>query len=477
MRRIVFVLYCCVGYCFTAPAQDLTKDTSLGRQVYEFVEGNMGFYHHPEIEAYVSKLGQKLVSHLGDPLFPFSFYLVDSPEPNAFASPGGRVFLTRGLLALPITEDELACVMAHEIIHSQNRHYISRKRSLILGGLIALPGLLIESIFQGPAGQVVASPFTGAGALINAQYSQGDELEADRQGVGLAATAGYNPSSLATILKRMEQEREFLTGEEEKKSYLSTHPYTPKRVKQIREEAVKKAPNKVPPLLTASAFLQQFDGLPMGPNPGYGFVKGNTLFCPQFPLQVDSLPGWSYAFSPSSVGLVADKDDALLIMEAGRDSTMAATYLSRVETQIRKMTLKTPNTRNDILWEGHAGGMIEYEADIRGKTVHVQIFAIDYTGKLLTMLAACYLEKKKELDQVLATVKPLRIADMPDAEQQLLKASAATGGETATAFATRMGASAEIKTICLINDRSPGEILKEGEIIKWILRIPFRFRQ
>jgi predicted Zn-dependent protease len=366
--------------------------------------------------------------------------------------------------------------MAHEIIHTQNRHYISRKRSLILGSIVALPGLLIEGIFKGPVGKALASPFTGAGALINAQYSQGDEMEADKQGVGLAAVAGYNAGSLATVLKRLEQEKELRTGEEEKKSYLGTHPYTPKRVKQIRVEAGKQKQNDVPTILSPAAFLQQFDGLPLGPNPAYGFIRGGKIYCPQFPLRVDSLPGWTLAFTPGSVGLVSEKNDALLILESVQDTISSADYLSQLETEIRRISFRSPDSRNDIRWESYSGGMIEYGIDIGGKAVYIQIFTIDYRGKLLNMLAAGYLEKKAALDKVLATVKPLEMADLPDAEELLLKASAARAGESVSGFANRMGAPAETRMISLLNDKSPEEILQEGDILKWIQRKPFVFR-
>jgi predicted Zn-dependent protease len=476
MIRIAHLMFCFFSLPISVFAQDISKDTALGRDVYAFVEDNMGFYRQPEMEAYVSALGNKLVSHLADPLFRFSFHIVDSPEPNAFAAPGGRVFMTRGLLALPIAEDELACVLAHEIIHTQNRHYINRKRSLILGSIIALPGLVIEGIFKGPVGRAIASPFTGAGALINAQYSQGDEMEADKQGIGLAAVTGYNPGSLATILKRLEQEKELRTGDEEKKSYLGSHPYTPKRVRQIREEAGKQQINNIPSILSPTAFLQQFDGLPLGTNPAHGYTRDRKIYCPQFPLRLDSLEGWTPAFTPMSVALVSEKNDALLILEKVQDTISSAVYLSRFESEIRRISLKLPDSRHDIRWETYSGGMIEYRIDNGHDAMYIQIFAIDYRGKILNMVVAGAHEKKDALDRVLATVKPLEISDLPEAEVLVLKTSPARAGESVSAFARRMGAPAENRMISLLNDRSPEEILQEGAILKWIQRIPFVFK-
>jgi predicted Zn-dependent protease len=247
-------------------------------------------------------------------------------------------------------------------------------------------------------------------------------------------------------------------------------------VKQIREEAGKQKQNNIPALLSPAAFRQQFDGLPLGPNPAYGFIRAGKIYCPQIPLRLDSLPGWTRACTPGSVGLVAEKDDALLILESIPDTISSAVYLSQMETEIRRISLRSPDSRNDIRWEAYSGGMIEYNIEIGGNAVYIQIFTIDYQGKLLNMMAAGYLEKKAELDQVLATVKPLAMADFPDAEELLLKASAARAGESVSGFANRMGASAETRMISLLNDKSPEEILQEGDILKWIQRKPFVFR-
>lgn len=459
-----------------ASAQDAQKDTTLGRQVYEMIESTMGIYDHPRVQAYVDAVGQRLVSHLAGPRFPFRFYLVDSPEPNAFAAPGGRIFLTRGMLSLPLREDELACIIAHEIIHTHNRHYLNRRRGGILGSIFALPGLILGGILPGKLGEAVSSPFINAGAMINAQYSQSDEREADREGVGLAAAAGYRPASLADILKRLERMQELRTGEREKKSYLSTHPYTPKRVTQIRQAAAKLPVNPAPLVSDPADFVSIFDGLPLGPNPEFGFIKDSTLYCAQFPLRVDSLPGWEYACTATAVGLVSPKQDALLILESGRDTLAAKIYLQRITEEIRRYSAIAPASSHEISWEGYPGGMIEYEIDSRGRTLQLRIFAIDYEGRLFRMIAGGYLDQIDEINRVLATVRPLKRLHFPAGEQVLLKVANAKAGETMETFSARVGSTGELTTNSLINDKSGAGTLSAGETIKFLLRTPYLFR-
>ena len=90
---------------FSTSAQNVTQDIELGKEGYDMVKQQMGFYEFEPLEDLITGIGEKLEAQLEKPLFDYEFYLVDSPEPNAFAIPGGKVFVTRGLLALPLSED------------------------------------------------------------------------------------------------------------------------------------------------------------------------------------------------------------------------------------------------------------------------------------------------------------------------------------------------------------------------------------
>ena len=107
-------------------AQDVSLDKKLGAENALMVEQEMGIYHHDSLYRLVNAVGKKLVSRLTKNQFEFKFFLVDSPEPNAFALPGGYIYVTRGILPIINTEDELAGVMAHEIIHVMQRHSVKQ---------------------------------------------------------------------------------------------------------------------------------------------------------------------------------------------------------------------------------------------------------------------------------------------------------------------------------------------------------------
>ena len=139
----------------------------------------MGLYQHDSLSRLVNAIGQKLVSRLKNNPFEFKFFLADSPEPNAFALPGGYVYVTRGILPLVQTEDELAGIMAHEIIHVTERHSVKHMRRGLLGGVLQLPGNLINTVTRTQIGNILTTPIALTSKVFIAKYSRGQEREAD----------------------------------------------------------------------------------------------------------------------------------------------------------------------------------------------------------------------------------------------------------------------------------------------------------
>ena len=185
----------CLCLLLSAPsirAQDVSLDKKLGAENAARIEQEMGFYHHDSLTHLINFVGQKLVARLQTNPFEYRFFLVDSPEPNAFALPGGYVYVTRGILAILQTEDELAGVMAHEIIHVAQRHSVKQMRKGILPKILTLPGNVINKVTGTGIGNVLNVPIgITAGAAI-ARYSRNHEAESDAFGIQLAASAGYH---------------------------------------------------------------------------------------------------------------------------------------------------------------------------------------------------------------------------------------------------------------------------------------------
>ncbi len=156
-------------------------------------------------------------------------------EPNAFALPGGYIYVSRGLLSLVNDEAELACVIGHEMIHVTKRHSVKQMKKSIFPAILHIPGAVV-GLFNQDLGRIINTPVSFGSELFLSNYSRKQETESDELGIKIASQAGYDPSRLTVILDNLAKDVALLTGEEEKKSYFSTHPITPKRIERIEKE-------------------------------------------------------------------------------------------------------------------------------------------------------------------------------------------------------------------------------------------------
>ena len=213
------------------------RDIEQGAEVAKLVEQQIGLYPMPQTEAYLREVGGRLVAVVNDPRWKFSFQIVDQQEPNAFAIPGGGIYVSRGLLALIKREDELAGVLAHEIAHVTQRHSAKQQRKGILPGLLSVPGNVVGNVVGENLGALINAPIDTVGGAWLSRYSRGQESESDRIGIRTAAQAGYEPTALADILQRLEQDVASQTGQERRFSIFDSHPMTETRLKDIRSRA------------------------------------------------------------------------------------------------------------------------------------------------------------------------------------------------------------------------------------------------
>ncbi len=266
----------------------------VGREAAEQVAAQIGTLDDPELVAYVERIGKKLLRALPRRDFAYRFAIVDQMEPNAFALPGGYVFVSRGLLALANTEDELACVLGHEIIHAARRH--SQQQQVIAR---SLPGISLPS----------------SRAKTLAAYGRDMEREADELGQRLAAAAGYDPMGMSTFMRRLDQRERLLIGAPRNPTFFDTHPGTRERarVNAMRSRELRWTPD---PSLgdTRKRLLDQIDGMVIGDRPEAGTFVGDYFLHPVLDFQMRFPPGWSTQNSARAVGAQSPRRDAVVFL-------------------------------------------------------------------------------------------------------------------------------------------------------------------
>jgi predicted Zn-dependent protease len=261
------------------------EEVQVGRQNNEEIRRQMGVYNDPELQRYVATVGARLARESHRPALPWTFTVVDEPAVNAFALPGGFIYLTRGILPFLRNEAELAGVLGHEIGHVDARHSAEayskeQASSLLLGAASVLsPG---TRPLQGLAG-------AGLGALF-LKYGREAELESDRLGVGYAATSGWDPRGVPSMLNTLARLDNSNGTRRGVPNWAMTHPPAEDRVVRV-QEAVAAAPAGARNT-NAQEFERHLDGLVFGDSREKGIVRGSELLHPILKFAVRFPEGW-----------------------------------------------------------------------------------------------------------------------------------------------------------------------------------------
>ena len=213
-----------------------SQEIELGRNAAPEIEKEMGRYEDPALEAYINEVGQRLVAAGDERGYRYSFKVVDRPEMNAFALPGGYVYVTRGLLALANNEAELAGVLGHEIGHVTQRH-IAKALTRAVGYNVLTLGIIgLAAANKGTRGQVGAAAVTMQGLVANIMngFSRDLEAEADEVGMRIAAKSGYDPRAVVTFMRAV-RTQERLSGQGF--HAFSDHPGTNERIVKADTQA------------------------------------------------------------------------------------------------------------------------------------------------------------------------------------------------------------------------------------------------
>ena len=207
------------------------KEKEMGRKVVLQIEKQLEIIRDPTVQQYVERIGERIVSEIGPTPYEFRFYVVKSPDPNAFAIPGGHIFLASGLIIMASSEDEVAGVVGHEIAHVKARHIAQRMERAKKLNLASLAGILAAVIVGGEAAGAIMAGSVAATQSLALKYGRDDEKEADQLGFQYFTDAGYDGWGLVSFLEKIHRMSFHSPGTPP--SYLSTHPGTEDRISYL----------------------------------------------------------------------------------------------------------------------------------------------------------------------------------------------------------------------------------------------------
>lgn len=279
----------------------------MGKQASQEVGQSIGYVEDPELQAYVAGIGKRMAAKSERPQLPWEFHVVNDAAVNAFALPGGFIYVTRGLLAHMNSEAELATVLGHELGHVTARHSVQQ----ISKAQLATLGLGIGSILSSDVAQYAGIASQGLGVLF-LKYGRDAENQADELGFKYALGQNYDVREMANVFQTLGRASQAGGGGGRLPEWLSTHPNPENRVKNVEERLDTLHRSLDNTLVGRDEFLQRLEGMTFGEDPRQGFFEGTTFYHPDLRFQLEFPDGWKTQNTASAVVAVSPKEDAMV---------------------------------------------------------------------------------------------------------------------------------------------------------------------
>lgn len=308
---------------------DEKSEIAEGAKAHEDVLEEYGVVDDPALQAYVSGVGQKLAASSHRAHLKWSFTVLDSPQVNAFALPGGYVYITRGMLAYLDSEAELAGVLGHEIGHVTARHgaqQATRQAGAGVGvGLVTLGGVLLEMATGVPGIAQAAGGAAQAGAAgLVASYSRDQELQADQLGAEYLVRTLYDPGHMVEVIQVLKDQERYAADAAKAAGraapaapgWLASHPSNDQRLQQIRATARRLAAGQPAGWDDAGRerYLKAVEGLTFCDGREQGVVRGRQFFHEPLGVAITAPQGFRIANGREQLLLVNGTRDAALVM-------------------------------------------------------------------------------------------------------------------------------------------------------------------
>ncbi len=326
-RSLLSLVACvAVSRCATNPATGANQlmlvsedqEIAMGRQADTAVIATIGLYADPTWQRYIQQFGARIAATTERPNLPWTFRVVDDPAVNAFALPGGFVYVTRGLLTHLTSEAELASVVGHEIGHVTARHTAAEmSKQQVIGLGLALGSLASAQVakYAGTANQALG--------ILYLKFSRDDESQADELGLRYMRRANFDPREMPKVFQMLDQ----LTtaeGGARLPTWLDTHPSPANRVTAISAQIAALPQDFSGTVVNRDPYERLLNGVVFGLNPRQGYFSGSQFSQPDLRFRFDFPSGWTLSNGAQAVVAVSPQGDAVVELSQAAEASADA---------------------------------------------------------------------------------------------------------------------------------------------------------
>jgi len=442
-----------------------SQEIAMGKEADGQIVSQMGLYPDDELQRYIQGLGAQLAAKSERPNLPWTFRLLDDPLVNAFALPGGYVYVTRGIMAHLESEAELVGILGHEIGHVTARHGVNRLSKQQLAGLGLGVGMIVSPEFA----QFGDLAQTGMGLLF-LKYSRDDERQSDELGLRYALRSNYDPREIPEVFGLLERVSR-AAGGGRAPGWMATHPDPGQRREWMQGEVAKLDRDLSDSVVNSRSYQQRLDGMVFGANPRDGYFDESRFLHPELAFSLDFPNGWQTQNQRDAVVGVSKEQDAImqLTLSSEADPSAAVTKfgnqegveIGRAESRrIRGVLMATalfevPREENSIF------GRVVFARDGERTFQVLGYTTKDKWSQYSETFDDSLSSYRRVTDSAVLNVQPSRLS-MVDIER----------GLTLEAFQQRYPSSVPIQTLGLINRLDSQGRLVGGDLAKRVIGGP-----
>ena len=410
------------------------EEIAYGQQADVEIRREMGVYEDEGLQRYVREIGDRLAQLSHRPNLPWTFAVLDHPAVNAFALPGGYIYITRGILPYLDDEAELAGVLGHEIAHVTARHAAQQSTRAGLGGI----GLAVLGVFV-PATQPFSDLTSAALGVAFLKYGRDDERESDRLGMEYATRAGWDPAGVPEFLATLA--RLDALSARGVPNWLSTHPEPAERVLEAQPIVAKLAGTGAHER-GRDRYLERLDGLSVGDKVADGVVRGHRFIHPVLRFAVSFPEGWEVTNTPEQVAAQEPGQQHVMFLQlvdkpAGGSIEEIAVQ-SMTSARFRRVSGQTASLNGATAYVGVYQGELSGFGRVVLHAAHIQ------NGRQVLLLAgfapeAQFARVEGEIAKAIQSYRPLSAREADDVRPNRLAFYTVRAGDSWQSIAARNG--------------------------------------